>query len=121
MILGVGIDVTEIARIEQASRRPQFLARCFTERERAYAGGGEQAAHRFAARFAAKEATFKALGVGAAKAHWQEAEVVRLARGVTVVLSGSLEERLRALGGSRLHLSFSHGKEVAVAVVVVEA
>ncbi len=121
MILGVGIDVTEIARIERASRRPQFLARCFTERERTYAGAGHQAASRLAARFAAKEATFKALGVGAARARWQEAEVVRHAGGVTVTLSGSLQKRLQALGGSRLHLSFSHGQEVAVAVVVVEA
>ncbi len=121
MILGVGIDVTEIARIGRASERPAFLLRCFTEAERTYAGVGKEASRRLAARFAAKEATFKALGVGASRSRWQEAEVVRRGGGVTVALTGGLRERLLALGGQTLHLSFSHGKDVAVAVVVVES
>ncbi len=121
MILAVGVDLTEVDRIARAMRRARFQLRCFTPGERSYAGSGPELARRLAARFAAKEAAFKALGVGASRQRWQEAEVVRGASGVSLVLTGSLEERFRALGGRRLHLSFSHGRDVAMAVVVVEA
>lgn len=121
MVLAVGLDVVEVDRIRRALGRSAFSMRCFTAGERIYAGSGPEAVRRLAARFAAKEATFKALGLGASGLRWQEAEVVRHSGGTALMLTGSLDERFRAMGASRLHLSFSHGKEVAVAVVVVEA
>lgn len=119
-VIAVGVDVVEITRIEQALRRDRFLERCFTPGELAYATGSH-AAERLAARFAAKEATCKALGVAGAPGRLKDIEVVRQAGGgVEIALSGTARERFAERGGRRLHLSFSHGREIAVAVVVLE-
>ena len=66
MILGIGTDLAEVARIRESIERfgNRFLDRIYTERERAYASSKANAAERFAARFAAKEAGMKAIGTG---------------------------------------------------------
>lgn len=120
-VVGTGVDVVEIARIRRAMRRPAFLERCFTPAERAYAGSGVHAAQRLAARFAAKEAAIKALGLVGGISRLAEIEVRRHADGsVQLAFSGSAKGRLEALGAATAHLSLSHGREIAVAVVVVE-
>ncbi len=120
-VVGMGVDVVEIGRIERAMRRSAFLERCFTARERAYAGPGVHAAQRLAARFAAKEAAIKALGLGGGLSRFTDIEVEReRGGGVTLAFNGKARERFLELGGTKTHLSFSHGRDIAVAVVVIE-
>ena len=75
-VIGVGIDLIDIDRIARAlARRPRFAERCFTDREAAYCRSRAFPAQHFAARFAAKEAVGKVLGIGMTR--WREVEVVR--------------------------------------------
>lgn len=122
MILGVGVDVVEIARIRRALQNPKtgqrFRQRVFTEGEIAYCDRKRLAYESFAARFAAKEAMIKVLGrpVG-----WREIEVLRTDGPPTVRLHGRAREIADALGIARLFLSLSHTGEVAIAYVVAES
>jgi len=122
--VGVGVDLVQIARIRRAMERWQdrFLRRVFTPDEVAYALRRRDPAEHLAARFAAKEATLKALGTGLTMGvRWREMEV-RRARGQrpTLALSG----RAAALGAARgvqtLHVSLTHDGDYAVAQVVAE-
>jgi holo-[acyl-carrier protein] synthase len=122
--LGLGIDVVEIARIQRIldgppARAERFLARCFTPGERAYCDAGADRAARHAVRFAAKEATSKALGVPAGIA-WHDVEVVHEGRAPRLELRGVAAERARAIGVARALLSLTHDAGVAAAVVVLE-
>lgn len=124
MIVGVGVDIIEIERIEQAITRhgDRFLRRMFTPAEQAYCqSGGEQRARRLAARFAAKEAALKALGLGLREVRWTDVEVVRAESGApSLHLHGRLAEIARERGVTRLHLSISHSRDYAIAQVVAE-
>lgn len=124
MILGTGVDIVEVARIAAALERhgERFLRRLFTPGEIAYAASGSaDRTRRLAARFAAKEATLKALGTGLRQATWLDIEVVRDDLGKpTLNLSGQLAQLAAAQGVTRLHLSLSHCKEYAIAQVVAE-
>lgn len=124
MVLGLGSDVIEIARIEASVRRygARFLQRVFTPAEIAYCQSKKQAAESFAARFAAKEAAAKALGTGISRGiAWPEIEVRREASGQpTLHWSGRALELARALGVRRTLLSLTHSQAIALAVVVVE-
>ncbi|MDH4180285.1 MAG: holo-ACP synthase [Armatimonadota bacterium] len=114
----LGIDIIEIDRIRRAlERRSRMAARLFTERERAYCDGrGDPAAH-YAARFAAKEATAKALGRWL---RWQEVEIANdpsgrprlLVRGEAAALAGVSQ-------GNQLIVSLSHSRDYAVASVLL--
>ena len=124
MIVGIGIDVVEVARIARllagdAGRAQRFLARCFTAGERAYCEARSDRAGRYAARFAAKEAAVKALGAPAGL-RWTHMEVTRDARAPALALSGVAARAARALGVTHLHLSITHDAGVAVAVVVLD-
>jgi holo-[acyl-carrier protein] synthase len=121
--LSAGVDIIELDRIRQAVERhgQRFLARIFTPQEIARYG------HRLpelAARFAAKEAVSKALGVGLnhISTHgigWHEVEVLPDALGKPVVhLSGRAQELAQAQGLVEWAISLSHGREYAVALVV---
>ncbi len=116
MIVGVGIDVVQIARIERAlARTPGLLARLFTDGERAL-----PRAESLAARFAAKEAVAKALGAPGGL-RWRDAEVVNDPGGrPRLVLHGGVAEEAAAQGITTWHLSLSHDGGVATAVVVAE-
>lgn len=121
MIAGTGVDIIEVARIEQALARhaDRFLSRMFTPGEIAYCGDGDQRARRLAARFAAKEAVLKALGLGLREVKWTDAEVIHDTLGKpSIRLSGRLAEIAREQGVTALHISLSHCKEYAVAQVV---
>jgi holo-[acyl-carrier protein] synthase len=115
VIIGVGIDVVDVARFgETLSRTPRLAERIFTMTERALPLASQ------AARFAAKEAAAKALGAPAAL-HWHDAEVATDADGrPRLEVRGTVLERARLLGVVHWHLSLSHDAGIASAVVVAE-
>ena len=124
MVVGIGVDLVRISRIRQLVDRWQerFLTRVFTEAEVAYAMGRRDPAEHLAARFAAKEATLKALGTGLSMGvRWREMEV-RRARGErpTLALSGRTAALGTARGVRALHLSLTHDGDYAVAQVLAE-
>ncbi|MBM3884371.1 MAG: holo-ACP synthase [Gemmatimonadetes bacterium] len=124
MILGLGIDLVEVARVEAlVARHPVgAAARLFTDGEWGYAATKARPALHLAARFAAKEAAFKALaGSDEARAiGWRDIEVVRAADGApTLVLHGRAEARARVLGVRTIHLSLTHTADTAAAVVIL--
>ncbi len=123
MIVGVGVDAVEIARIGRAlDRHPGFLERVFTKAEQAAAGRrGVGSVAYLAKRWAAKEATSKALGVGFSGFSYLEIEVVNLPSGApTVRVGGELADWAHQLGAVRWHLSLSDTRELAFATVIVE-
>ncbi|MEO6909386.1 MAG: holo-ACP synthase [Edaphobacter sp.] len=124
MVLGLGTDLIEIERVQQSLDRfgERFMQKVFTEGEIAYCVRKKQAAESFAARFAAKEATAKALGTGISRGiSWKEIEVRRNAgERPTLYLSGRAAERAKAMGVRNLHLTLTHSRDVAMAVAVVE-
>ena len=107
------------------ARTPRFRERVFTEAERAYCDsrGDTAAAQHYAARFAAKEAAFKALGTGwRGGLSWHHVEVTSTQDGAPLLnLSGQARELFDALGATRAHLSLSHTSEHAVAQVIFES
>jgi holo-[acyl-carrier protein] synthase len=125
MILGLGTDMIEIARIEHSLTRygEAFLHRIYTPAEIAYCRQKRKtSAESFAARFAAKEAAAKALGTGISRGiTWTELEVLRLpGQRPTLHLSGRAAELAQRLGVRHLALSLSHTRELAIAIVVAE-
>jgi len=115
VIIGVGIDVVDIARFEETlERTPALRERIFTVEER---GLGIAS---LAARFAAKEALAKALGAPVGL-HWSDARVVTDSDGKpTIEIGGTVLARARDLGVDSLHVSLSHDAGIASAVVVAE-
>jgi holo-[acyl-carrier protein] synthase len=115
VIVGVGVDVVEVARLSLAlERTPALLTRLFTEDEQR-----TERAESLAARFAAKEAVAKVLG--APGLAWVEAEVVREESGrPSLVLHGESAAYAARLGIARWHLSLSHDAGIATAFVVAE-
>jgi holo-[acyl-carrier protein] synthase len=116
VILGIGVDVVDIARMEAALRRtPALAARLFTEGERARAPAS------LAACFAAKEAVAKALG-GPAGLSWADVEVGHDGAGrPELAVRGSAAAAADRLGVRRWHLSITHDAGVSVAFVVAES
>lgn len=114
---GIGLDVLRIDRLERAlGRRPRLAERLFTPAERAYADGQARPAQHLAARFCAKEAVTKALGLEVLRP--LEIEVVRGASGrPSVALSGAAAARAESLGTSVL-LTLTHTATTAGAVAV---
>jgi holo-[acyl-carrier protein] synthase len=118
-VIGVGVDVMEIDRFaETLRRRPRIAERCFTEAEAAYCSAKPFPPQHFAARFAAKEAVGKALGIGMTR--WREVEVVRGRGAPTIALHGRYAQRARDLGVEAVHVSLTHGRDSAMAFAVVE-
>ena len=124
MILGSGVDLCEVPRIEAAVARygSRFLERIFTAREIAYADRKANRFERYAARFAAKEAGMKALGVGwTGGIAWRDFEVVNLPSGrPTLNFHGRAAEIAAKLGVRHVALSLTHTKEQALAMVILE-
>jgi holo-[acyl-carrier protein] synthase len=122
VILGIGIDVCPVERIGGILDRhgDLFADRVFTAGEKAHAGAGPVRDERLAARWAAKEASIKALGAPDGL-RWHEMEVVNDESGAAALkLSGSADRRAAELGVERVWLSISHAGGVAVAVVILE-
>jgi holo-[acyl-carrier protein] synthase len=124
MIVGSGIDLAEIRRIQQSMDRygSRFLDRVYTAAEQAYCLRKRNSAESFAARFAAKEAAAKALGTGMSHGvTWLEIEVVREPGGrPTLQFHGRAAQIAARLGASRTALSLTHTAELAMASVVLE-
>ena len=116
MILGVGIDVVDVARFgETLARTPNLVERLFTTDERL------RPLASLAARFAAKEAIAKALGAPRGM-HWHDAEVVSEESGRPLLtIRGTVRARADELGAAHVHLSLSHDAGIASAMVVLES
>lgn len=124
MVVGLGLDVVELDRIGAALERfgPRFLARVLTDYERSRVPAKHPVPF-VAARFAAKEAASKALGTGFRHGvGMRTLEVRDLPSGKPEIhFLGPALERFQALGAVNAHLSLTHGRDVAAAVVVIEA
>ena len=122
---GIGVDIVEIARIEQAIARQgkPFIDRVFRASEQAYCDQHRQPSRSYAARFAAKEAVAKAFGTGiGASVSWLDIEVCRTEVGAPfIVLHGNAAETAAARGVTQILLSLSHSEHYAVANVVLAA
>jgi holo-[acyl-carrier protein] synthase len=124
MIVGSGIDLVEIARIQQSVQRfgQRFLDRVYTAAEQGYCLRKRNSAESLAARFAAKEAGAKALGTGISHGvSWLEIEVVREPGGrPTIRFHGRAAEIAQAMGVAHVALSITHTATLSMASVVVE-
>ncbi|GAC1402335.1 MAG: holo-ACP synthase [Pyrinomonadaceae bacterium] len=125
MIVSIGIDLIEVARVRKTlARTPRFRVRVFTAREREYcdARGDLVAAQHYAARFAAKEAAMKALKTGwRGSLAWQDIEIVSTPNGAPeIFLHSRAQELFNQLGATRAHISLSHTQEHAIAIVLLE-
>ena len=123
MIFGIGTDIIEVARVaREIGRSEGFKERYFSPREIAYCDPKRSRAQNYAARFAAKEAFFKALGTGCRGGmSFQEVEVVNDRLGQPeIVVSGKAREWCRLRQIDRIHVSLTHIKEYSSAVVVME-
>ncbi|MDH3734856.1 MAG: holo-ACP synthase [Gemmatimonadota bacterium] len=124
MVVGLGIDMIEVARLEHVlARHPDRAAsRLFTPAELADCEGRANASECLAGRFAAKEAFLKALGTGLSRGiSWQD---IALSGGQgerpRLTASGRAAEHLDAIGASGIHVSITHDGGMAAAVVVLE-
>jgi len=119
-VIGVGLDAVDIDRFRALlARRPGMESRLFTARERSYAAGQADGTPSLAARFAAKEAVMKALGVGLGAFGWRDVEVVRLEGGQpSLVVTGAAEMLASGYGVARWHVSLTHTATLAEAIVV---
>lgn len=119
-VVAIGADVVEIDRIRRiTNERPSFVRRVYTDGEQRYAMSARDSAERFAARFAAKEAGLKALGVGLGGADFVDLEVTKRPSGEPVLkVYGRAAARARMIGIDEWMLTLSHSDEVAYAVVV---
>jgi holo-[acyl-carrier protein] synthase len=121
-VIGVGVDTVEVARFRDVlARTPGVAERLFTAGERAYGARFRDPTARLAARFAAKEAAMKALGVGLGAFGFHDVEVVNAESGApSLVVSGAAAELAAERGVTSWLVSLSHSALVAEAVVIVE-
>lgn len=114
MVLGIGIDIIEVKRIKKlAEKNPRFLQRIFTSREINYCQKKRNKHQHLAARFAAKEAFFKAIG---RRINWTDIELFNLSSGKPQLKIKSKER----FSFEEAHVSISHLAEYAVAAVILE-
>ncbi len=118
-ILGLGVDICEIDRMERAlARHATLRERVFTAEERAYCDSKARPAESYAGRFAAREAVIKALG-GYRGRSWQEISVTRSPSGAPAIrLEGNAKARADLLGISEVLVSFTHERSSAVAFAI---
>jgi holo-[acyl-carrier protein] synthase len=122
MIIGIGVDLVKIDRIDKAGKsHVGFLERVFTDREREYCSRQKFPAQHYAGRFAAKEAVLKAIGTGwSAGVKWTDMEVLHGDGGGPIVnVSGRVKDLLDLKGVKQVLLSYSHDEGYAVAQVVL--
>ena len=118
-VLGLGVDICEIERMERAlARHPTFRERVFTPEERAYCDGKARPAESYAGRFAAREAVIKALG-GYRGRRWQDISVTRVPSGApAIALAGNAKARADELGVGHVLVTFTHERTSAVAFAI---
>jgi holo-[acyl-carrier protein] synthase len=124
MIVGMGIDVAEVKRIQRVleAQGERFVKRVYTEAEAAYCEQYKSKYERYAGRFAAKEAAMKALGTGWSRGvRWVDVEVVRQRGGRPILqLHGEARKIADALGVKSIAISITHTSEQAFAQVIFE-
>jgi holo-[acyl-carrier protein] synthase len=121
-IIGLGLDATDIPRIAETIARygERFLRRVFTDGEVAYCTRRKAPAIHFAGRFAAKEATMKALGTGHSQGVlWRDIEVVRRGGPPQLRLHGGAARRFASMGGASSLLTITHSDALALAQVLI--
>ncbi|MBE3595159.1 MAG: holo-ACP synthase [Candidatus Carbobacillus altaicus] len=121
MIVGIGLDMVEIKRMEAVfTRKPRIVARILTAREQeGLKGNARRQMEYLSGRFAAKEALSKALGTGIGRyLHWQDVSIVRGALGKPEVIVE--HDRSGRLHGVTIHLSITHERTHTMAVVILE-
>lgn len=121
-IIGIGLDATDIDRIDQTIRRfgDRFLLRIFTAGEIAYATRRRNPAPHFAGRFAAKEAAMKALGTGHSRGVlWRDIEVVRVGGPPQLRFHGGAARHFEALRATGALLTITHSQTLALAQVLL--
>ena len=120
MIQAIGLDLVEVNRLRTSLERfgERFRNRVFTPRECSYCERHADPVIHFAARFAAKEATMKALGTGWGQGvEWKQIEVVSEGDAPSLSLTGRARE---ICGACRIHVSLTHTETIAAAVVILE-
>ena len=119
-VVGIGTDLVDIERMRAViARRPRFVARVFTEGERAYCSATRDPSERYAARFAVKEAVLKTLGVGLGGADFADIEVIRLESGQPQLrVSGRAAALAAERGIGHWLVTLSHSRYLAQAVVI---
>lgn len=125
MIVGIGIDIIEVARIEKQveAESNSFIKKIFTNNEIEYCETKiKNKAQNYAARFAAKEAFFKALGTGWRDGlSWKDIEIENDELGKPAIfVNGKSKKLIEEKSISKIHVSLSHIKAIAVAVVILE-
>ena len=124
MIVGIGVDIVDIARIQGLLDRygERFLRRVYTDAETAYAIGAANKAERLAGRFAVKESVMKALGTGKTQGIlWRDVETLRGRFGKPEVrLHGQAVKWLKIRGGGAVHVSITHDGGKAIGFVILE-
>ncbi len=121
-IVGIGIDLVRVSRVREALGRwaNRFLSRVLSQEETAYCCARIDPAPHVAARFAAKEAAMKALGVGWAAASWREFEVVNTPTGQPRIrFFGRAAQRLASIGADTAFVSMTHDGDYAAAQVIL--
>lgn len=122
MILGIGLDLIETARVESKLVNSRFLDKVYTSSEQEYILARKQNGQSAAGIFAAKEAVSKALGTGFGTVRWTEIEIVQDSKGKPCVnLSGAAQQRLEEMGGKQVLVSITHIKDLAAAQAVVDS
>jgi len=123
LIIGCGIDLVKIERIEKIIKKwgDNFTSRIFTLLEQEYCEGKGNKYQSYAGKFAAKEALLKALGLGLREANWKEIEIKNDELGQPIIdTSGKLNNIASVKGVSKYFISISHTKEYAIAQVILE-
>ena len=121
-MIGIGVDLVDVHRFRAVlQRRAQISERLFTKNELAYCNSATDPTERLAARFAAKEAVMKALGVGLGAIRFREIEVIKDPSGrPDLKLHGGAAQLAQSSGVHGWHLSLSHTSSVAEAFVIAE-
>lgn len=119
-VVGLGVDLCDVDRMRAVlGRTPGFASRTFTAAEQEYCRRAKDPSERFAARFAAKEAVLKALGAGLGACRFTDIEVVRAESGApSLCLHGAATELAAERGVGAWHISLTHTKTMAEAVVL---
>lgn len=122
VIVGIGIDLVEIERIAKDLHSDVYLRKVFTEAEIVLCQTSVNSTERFAARFAAKEALMKAIGNGIRQGVWfTQIEVLNHESGQPYVrVTREAESYLQQLGVTNIHISLTHTKSTAAAVIILE-
>ncbi len=125
MIVGIGVDIVDISRLERAIELhgARFINRVFTPREIDYCQQLARKAERYATRFAAKEAARKAVGAATPvrALAWRDVEIISSSEGAPQLqFHGRAAELVKELEIVRAHVSLSHGQDQAIAFVVLE-